>query len=48
MHASLEPVVGQPPGDATFVNAATELSSTRNSVLGYLRYYTKRVLEPKT
>jgi glyoxylase-like metal-dependent hydrolase (beta-lactamase superfamily II) len=46
--AKLDPVVGNPPGDPTFVNAATELSSTRNSLLGYLRYYQKRVLEPKT
>jgi glyoxylase-like metal-dependent hydrolase (beta-lactamase superfamily II) len=49
--ATLQPAVGEPPGDAAFVHAATELSSTRNSLLGFLRYYTKRVLnadEPVT
>jgi glyoxylase-like metal-dependent hydrolase (beta-lactamase superfamily II) len=38
---ALEPRVGQPPGDESFVEAATELSSTRNSLLGFLRYYMK-------
>jgi glyoxylase-like metal-dependent hydrolase (beta-lactamase superfamily II) len=32
---------GPPPGDPNFMAAATELSSNRNSVLGYARYYTK-------
>ena len=46
--AAIDPVVGAPPGNEEFAHAATELSSTRNSLLGYLRYYQKRVLEPKT
>lgn len=41
MLAAVEHVTGQPPGDKGFVDAATELSSTRNSVLGYKRYYEK-------
>lgn len=41
MLAAIEPTVGQPPGAEAFVRAATELSSTRNSLLGYVRYYTK-------
>jgi glyoxylase-like metal-dependent hydrolase (beta-lactamase superfamily II) len=41
--AALEPAVGQPPGDAAFRESATELSSTRNSMLGYLRYYRKQI-----
>jgi glyoxylase-like metal-dependent hydrolase (beta-lactamase superfamily II) len=45
--SAIDPVVGNPPGTEDFAHAATELSSTRNSLLGYLRYYTKRVLEPK-
>jgi glyoxylase-like metal-dependent hydrolase (beta-lactamase superfamily II) len=44
--AVLEPSVGEPPGAADYVKAATDLSSTRNSLLGYMRYYRKRVLEP--
>ena len=43
--AALEPSVGEPPGDAAFVKAATDLSSTRNSLLGYVRYYQKHVME---
>jgi glyoxylase-like metal-dependent hydrolase (beta-lactamase superfamily II) len=46
--AAIEPAVGRPPGDEAFAHAASELSSTRNSLLGYLRYYQKKVLEPKT
>jgi glyoxylase-like metal-dependent hydrolase (beta-lactamase superfamily II) len=42
MLAALEPTVGEPPGDATFRSSATELSSTRNSMLGFLRYYRKQ------
>jgi glyoxylase-like metal-dependent hydrolase (beta-lactamase superfamily II) len=41
MLAAIEPVAGRPPGDDAFAAAATELSSTRNSLLGYTRYYTK-------
>jgi glyoxylase-like metal-dependent hydrolase (beta-lactamase superfamily II) len=40
--SAIESHVGEPPGDRAFVDAATELSSTRNSVLGYARYYAKR------
>ena len=40
--AALEPDVGEPPGSSGFRAAATELSSTRNSMLGFLRYYTKQ------
>jgi glyoxylase-like metal-dependent hydrolase (beta-lactamase superfamily II) len=43
--AAIEPSVGEPPGEESFVKAATDLSSTRNSMLGYLRYYTKHVME---
>ena len=43
--AAIEPSVGEPPGDPSFVNAATDLSSTRNSMLGYVRYYPKHVME---
>jgi glyoxylase-like metal-dependent hydrolase (beta-lactamase superfamily II) len=39
--AAIEPHVGEPPGSSAFVSAATELSSTRNSMLGFLRYYRK-------
>jgi glyoxylase-like metal-dependent hydrolase (beta-lactamase superfamily II) len=39
--------VGQPPGDPDYVGAAAALSGTRNSLLGYLRYYRKHVLEPE-
>lgn len=42
--AALEPSVGDPPGDASYVRAATDLSSTRNSLLGFLRYYEKNVI----
>jgi glyoxylase-like metal-dependent hydrolase (beta-lactamase superfamily II) len=42
--AAIEPAVGAPPGDPDFVAAAVELSSNRNSVLGYLRYYRKNVI----
>ena len=42
--AALEPNVGSPPGDPSFVRAAADLSSTRNSMLGYLRYYRKHVI----
>ena len=42
MVSAVESHVGEPPGSREFVEAATELSSTRNSVLGYARYYTKR------
>lgn len=38
---ALEPNVGRPPGTEAFYAAATELSSTRNSLLGFLRYYRK-------
>jgi glyoxylase-like metal-dependent hydrolase (beta-lactamase superfamily II) len=38
---AIEPAVGEPPGTDTFVRAATDLSSTRNSLLGFLRYYRK-------
>lgn len=41
--AALDPAVGQPPGDEQFRASATELSSTRNSMLGYVRYYRKRL-----
>lgn len=41
MLRAIEPVVGDPPGDDDFAKAATELSSTRNSLLGYARYYSK-------
>jgi glyoxylase-like metal-dependent hydrolase (beta-lactamase superfamily II) len=41
--AALEPTVGEPPGSVAYVSAATELSSTRNSMLGYLRYYRKQL-----
>lgn len=40
--AALEPEVGDPPGSDSFRSSATELSSTRNSMLGYLRYYRKQ------
>lgn len=40
--AALEPAVGDPPGSREYVAAATELSATRNSMLGYLRYYRKQ------
>jgi glyoxylase-like metal-dependent hydrolase (beta-lactamase superfamily II) len=43
---ALEPDVGEPPGDPAFVKAASDLSATRNSLLGFLRYYQKNVLEP--
>jgi glyoxylase-like metal-dependent hydrolase (beta-lactamase superfamily II) len=39
--AALEPKVGEPPGDPSYVRAATELSATRNSLLGFVRYYEK-------
>ena len=42
MVSAIETHVGEPPGDSGYVAAATELSSTRNSVLGYARYYAKR------
>jgi len=42
MVTAIESHAGQPPGDPDFVDAATELSSNRNSVLGYARYYAKR------
>jgi glyoxylase-like metal-dependent hydrolase (beta-lactamase superfamily II) len=42
--AALEPNVGAPPGDPSFVHAATELSSNRNSMLGFLRYYRKTIM----
>ncbi len=42
--AALEPNVGEPPGDPSFVRAAVELSSNRNSLLGFLRYYRKNVI----
>lgn len=45
MLVAVDPVAGSPPGDEAFRTAATELSSTRNSVLGYARYYTK-LFEP--
>jgi hypothetical protein len=41
--AALEPDVGEPPGTDSFVSSATELSSTRNSMLGYARYYRKQI-----
>jgi glyoxylase-like metal-dependent hydrolase (beta-lactamase superfamily II) len=41
--SALDPTVGEPPGERPFVESATELSSTRNSMLGYLRYYRKRL-----
>ena len=41
--AALEPAVGNPPGGPGFSSAASELSSTRNSMLGFLRYYRKRL-----
>jgi glyoxylase-like metal-dependent hydrolase (beta-lactamase superfamily II) len=42
MVSAIESHVGSPPpGDPDFIAAATELSSNRNSVLGYARYYTK-------
>ncbi len=41
--AALEPAVGEPPGSPGYVSAATELSSTRNSMLGFLRYYRKQI-----
>ncbi len=40
---ALEPEVGHPPGDARFRASATELSSTRNSMLGFVRYYRKQL-----
>jgi glyoxylase-like metal-dependent hydrolase (beta-lactamase superfamily II) len=40
--AALEPAVGGPPGDEHFAGAASELSSTKNSMLGFLRYYRKQ------
>jgi glyoxylase-like metal-dependent hydrolase (beta-lactamase superfamily II) len=40
--AALEPNVGEPPGDAGFRTSAADLSSTRNSMLGFLRYYRKK------
>jgi glyoxylase-like metal-dependent hydrolase (beta-lactamase superfamily II) len=43
MLAALEPGVGEPPGTDAFVASATELSSTRNSMLGYARYYRKQI-----
>lgn len=43
MLRALEPAVGGPPGDGAFAAAATELSSTRNSMLGFLRYYRKQM-----
>ncbi len=42
--AAIEPLTGSPPGDPQFAQAASELSSNRNSLLGYLRYYQKNVL----
>lgn len=41
--SALEPKVGEPPGDARFRDSASDLSSTRNSMLGFVRYYRKRV-----
>jgi glyoxylase-like metal-dependent hydrolase (beta-lactamase superfamily II) len=41
--AVLAPTVGEPPGERAFIDSATELSSTRNSMLGYLRYYRKKL-----
>jgi glyoxylase-like metal-dependent hydrolase (beta-lactamase superfamily II) len=38
---AIEPSVGEPPGTDSFVRSATDLSSTRNSLLGFLRYYRK-------
>lgn len=43
--AALEPQVGEPPGDRSFRASAADLSSTRNSMLGFLRYYRKRAEE---
>ncbi len=43
----IRPVAGDPPGRDEFREAASTLSSTENSVLGYLRYYRKRVLDPE-
>lgn len=40
--AALEPSVGEPPGSDAYRAAAAELSSTRNSMLGFLRYYRKQ------
>lgn len=40
--AVLERQVGEPPGDADFRSSAADLSSTKNSMLGFLRYYRKR------
>lgn len=42
LHA-IEPDVGEPPGTGAFVHAASELSSTRNSLLGFVRYYSKTI-----
>lgn len=42
MVSAIESHAGQPPGEPSFVRAANELSSNRNSVLGYARYYAKR------
>jgi glyoxylase-like metal-dependent hydrolase (beta-lactamase superfamily II) len=41
--AAIEPDVGEPPGSPGFVRAATDLSSTRNSLLGFVRYYSKTI-----
>lgn len=41
---ALTPVVGEIPGEPAFAKAATELSSNVNSMLGYVRYYTKHVM----
>jgi hypothetical protein len=38
---AIEPEVGEVPGSGAFARAATELSSTRNSLLGFVRYYRK-------
>jgi glyoxylase-like metal-dependent hydrolase (beta-lactamase superfamily II) len=46
MLRALEPDVGEPPGDASFARAATDLSSTRNSLLGFVRYYSKTIGPP--
>lgn len=43
--AALEPRVGEPPGAPSFVAAAVELSSNRNSMLGFLRYYRKTITD---
>ena len=42
--SAVEPLTGAPPGDPSFVAAAVELSSNRNSALGFERYYRKHVI----